>query len=114
MLEITKFFQTAPVWTKRDHPKVDVLAKPVAFIRVENQTVVRIKNANYRGAIFDGTFCCADEVVEAGDGWVGVHVYCLWFGHRSKKLSIIMKVESISSFEILNGYTGDVVVDLSS
>jgi hypothetical protein len=98
-------------------PDTEPRAKPTGWQTVSNSTVLKVQKGTYRNAVFSGVFL-VDEVEtskhkDTKDGWSVAIVYCLWFGTRLKTRGIELKYEAESS-ELIKGYTGEVVSNLST
>lgn len=111
------FYTSAPTMNEASIPHLAPLAKPTKWESVANVTVLRVQNASYRNAVFNGVFA-VDEVETAKhqnlkDGWSVAIVYCLWFGTRLKTRGIELKYQ-VDTSELLKNYTGDVVSNLST
>lgn len=50
------FYLTAPKWNDKKCPHKDPLAKPIKNKTLSGVTVIKVKNAKYRHATFDGIF----------------------------------------------------------
>ena len=111
------FYTSAPLMSGSLAPDTSPLAKPTKWEIVKNKTVLEIKIGTYRSAVFDGIFV-VDELEtsksrDLNDGWSMAIVYCLWFGTRLKTRGIKLKYQS-SGAELIHGYTGHVVTNLST
>lgn len=112
----TLFYSEAPVMSSSIAPDTEPLAKPTSWQTVSNSTVLKVLKGTYRNAVFDGIFL-VDEVETAKhkdskDGWSIAIVYCLWFGTRLKTRGVELKYQAESS-ELIKGYSGEVVSNLS-
>ena len=111
------FFTSAPLMNSSLAPKTEPLAKPTRWQTVSNATVLKVQTGTYRKAVFSGVYLI-DEIATAKhkdskDGWSIAIVYCLWFGTRLKTRGIELKYQAESS-ELIKGYTGEVVSNLST
>ena len=110
------FFTSAPLMSSSLVPNTEPLAKPTSWQTVSNATVLKVLKGTYRNAVFEGVFL-VDEVEtskhkDSKDGWSIAIVYCLWFGTRLKTRGIELKYQAEGS-ELLKGYSGEVVSNLS-
>jgi len=92
-------------------PRTDSSAGIVSVRRVENARALKVSNASYRGAAFDG-------IVELADSDNGSHshgeggrprVRLRWFDHVAARGFVSLKVDR---FETIENYSGDVVDSL--
>jgi hypothetical protein len=109
------FYFSAKVWDKSaDAPHTSKRAMPTATEHVRNARVIVVKDAKYRGAIFDGTFLLGDnnELPFPRKDMHGVEVYCCWFGYRLKTSGLNFTVD-MSKAKVINNFSGDVASNLS-
>jgi hypothetical protein len=87
---------------------------PTATEYVRNASVIVVKYAKYRGAIFDGTFLLGDnnELPLPRKDTYGVEVYCCWFGYRLKTSGLNFTVD-MSNAKVIKNFSGDVASNLS-
>lgn len=111
------FYTQAPLMSSSLAPDTEPLAKPTSWQTVSNATVLKVLKGAYRNAVFEGVFL-VDELETAKhkdskDGWSIAIVYCLWFGTRLKTRGIELKYQAEGS-ELVKGYSGEVVTNLST
>ncbi len=108
------FYLNAPAWDYEKCPHVCENAVPVKTQSISNVSVIKIKNASYRNAKFDGTFVIVNGsgIKEARNGLGKKKVFCLWFGHRLAA-DYPELTFNIKDAEVIEGYRGKVVVDIS-
>jgi hypothetical protein len=109
------FYTSADVWlNKNDAPNTSKGAKPSSLTAVKNARVIVVKEAQFRRATIGGTFLLGDKnkTPLARKGKILVEVYCCWFGLRLKTRGLHFKV-NMSTAEIIENYSGNVVSDLN-
>ena len=111
------FYSQAPVMDDASTPHLSQLAKPTGWQTVSNAIVLKVQKGTYRNAFFEGVFLVDESETakhkDSKDGWSIAIVYCLWFGTRLKTRGIELKYQAESS-ELIKGYTGEVVSNLST
>ena len=84
---------------------------------VTGATVLKVSTGKYRRAVFSGTFLVNEAATEkqkhSKDGWRIAIVECMWFGHRLKTQDGIQLKYQVEGSEIVRGYAGEVVSNLS-
>jgi hypothetical protein len=84
---------------------------------VTGATMMKVASGRYRHAVFSGTFLVNEAATEkhkhSKDGWRIAIVECMWFGRRLKTQDGIQLTYKVEGSEIIRGYTGDVVCNLS-
>lgn len=110
-----KFYFSAEVWDKSAAPHTSKRAMPTATEHVRNARVIVVKDAKYRGAIFDGTFLLGDnnELTLPHNDLHSVEVYCCWFGYRLKTSGLNFTVDT-SKAKVIKNFSGNVVSNLST
>ena len=75
--------------------------------------VAHLKNATYRGAVFDGTFLLSESVVLplAKEGKQRVKFECCWYGHRLKQFEPKFLIDLATSI-VDENYKGEVFTNL--
>ena len=98
-----------PIWDKTKCPDLSKLAKVKGTVHLQNVRVIKVKNATYRGAVFNGIFHLSNTVkLPIGDsGTKRVEVYCGWFGHRLKTRGLKFQID-LSTAVIDDNFSGDV------
>lgn len=107
------WYFAAPVWEERnDCPNTSKIAVPCSPKFVKHAPVIHVKDACYRGAVFDGTFVLSNDVVLPlpTSGTERVEVYCRWFGRRLKTGGIHFQVDMAKCKAVAN-YSGSVSSD---
>lgn len=108
-----ELYYRAPVWDGNQCPTTSKRAKPIKWQAVHNITAVRMVNATYRSAVFNGVFALDDRESITTDkhGWnVGVF-FCLWHDHRIKSRGIKIRFDPTTS-QVIKNYSGEVVSGL--
>lgn len=103
----------APLWEERnDCPNTTKIAVPSSPKFVKNKAVIHVKEAFYRGSVFDGTFVLSDDVTLPlpNSGQERVEVYCRWFGHRLKTSGLHFQVD-MAKCKVVRNYSGSVSSD---
>lgn len=93
----------------------DPKAKVSHVLKVSQARTVRVKHASYRGAsIANYHFLPAGDpaIREVADQMYELEVLCLWYRWKPKNSWMRLKVLS-SEFEIVESFTGSVVVNIS-
>ena len=109
------FYFSSKVWNEQQEvPNTSTRAQPSSPLAVRNARVIIVKEARYRGAIISGTFVLGNQndMSLPRNGWQIIEVYCCWFGLRLKTRGLHFKV-NMSNAEVVNGYSGLVVSNLS-
>jgi hypothetical protein len=109
------FYTSADEWDgSSPPPRTNKDAKPSSQASVQNARVIVVKDALYRRATISGTFLLGDKnkTPLARKGKILVEVYCCWFGLRLKTRGLHFKV-NMSTAEIIENYSGNVVSDLN-
>lgn len=110
-------YRTAPIITPGDVPSTSKLAKPTMWEPVTGATVLKVASGRYRQAVFSDTFLVNEAATEkhkhSKDGWRIAIVECMWFGRRLKTQDGIQLKYKVEGSEIIRGYTGGVVCNLS-
>lgn len=107
-------YSTPPFWTNQPH--TNKYAKPkLPSHHVTKATVIVVKNAFYRNAVFDGIFLISPNkippLVKAKER---VEVECRWFDARLKTRGIRILVDNTNGNAVIDyDYTGDVVCNLA-
>ena len=109
-----KFYTDADEWDDERCPHTNRHAKPTKWDPVKNSSVIQVKNATYRLAVFSGDFLIDDSyaVRTLQNGRMACRVFCRWFDHRLKTNGIRITF-SARDFKILKKYYGHVVSNLS-
>jgi hypothetical protein len=104
-----------PIWDKTKCPDLSKLAKVKGTVHLQNVRVIKVKNATYRGTVFNGTFHLSNAVkLPIGDsGTKRVEVYCGWFGHRLKTRGLKFQID-LSTAVIDDNFSGDVDNNLAN
>lgn len=104
-----------PIWDKTKCPDLSKLAKVKGTVHLQNVRVIKVRNATYRGAVFNGTFHLSNAVkLPIGDsGTKRVEVYCGWFGHRLKTRGLKFQID-LSTSVIDDNFSGDVDNNLAN
>jgi hypothetical protein len=104
-----------PIWDKTKCPDLSKLAKVKGTVHLQNVRVIKVKNATYRGTVFNGTFHLSNAVkLPIGDsGTKRVEVYCGWFGHRLKTRGLKFQID-LSTAVIDDNFSGDVDNNLTN
>jgi len=109
------FYLKAPKWNDKKCPHKDPLAKPTKTKTLSGVTVIKVKNAKYRLATFDGIFA----VVNGRDikvSRLGKHtkkVFCTWYGHSVLTDYPELTLDPVNT-EVIENYNGKVVIDLGT
>lgn len=110
------FYFKAELWDEDDKniPHTSKLARPVAWERVSNTTVIELVGAAYRGAVFDGVFALDERypIKTNKQGWNEAIFFCCWFGHRLKTRGIKIAYNPATA-KMIKGYSGEVAKNLS-
>lgn len=109
-----EFYYSANVWDQKLCPSTSKSAKPTCWSNVSNATVVKIVDGKYRTAVFSGIFVLDETMPISIDkrGWTTGIFFCRWFEHRLQSRGIKIKFNS-SNYEIIKGYSGEVVSNLA-
>ena len=104
-----------PIWDKTKCPDLSKLAKVKGTVHLQNVRVIKVRNATYRGTVFNGTFHLSNAVkLPIGDsGTKRVEVYCGWFGHRLKTRGLKFQID-LSTAVIDDNFSGDVDNNLAN
>jgi hypothetical protein len=104
-----------PIWDKTKCPDLSKLAKVKGTVHLQNVRVIKVKNATYRGTVFNGTFHLSNAVkLPIGDsGTKRVEVYCGWFGHRLKTRGLKFQID-LATAVIDDNFSGDVDNNLAN
>ena len=109
------FYSSAPRWDDTQCPHTFKEAKPVAWLKVDDASVVRVFPATYRHATFSGVFLLASEDIRSNQrGELAIRVYCRWFGHKLKGGGANTFSLKAKHFEILPSWSGEIVTDLAA
>ena len=77
------FYLTAPKWVNKKCPDKDPLAKPIKTKTLSGVTVIRVKNARYRLAEFDGIFAVVNgndiKISKSGKATKKIFFFLLYF-----------------------------------
>lgn len=107
------FYLKAPKWNDKKCPRKDPAAKPIKAKTLSGVTVIKVKNAKYRLAEFDGIFAVVNgrDIKVSKSGKATKKVFCLWHGHSipTDYPELTLDLENI---EVIEGYKGKVVVDI--
>lgn len=111
------FYKGAPAWTKevtqKQCPHTSPKAKPKQTKEIINATVISVKNAQYRDAMFSGTFLLAEGVsFNMSKPPKTLEVYCLWYGYRLRTRGIKLIIDPKTT-EIIANYDGEIVTNLA-
>ena len=109
------FYLTAPNWNSKKCPDQDAHAKPIKTKSLSGVTVIRVKNARYRLAEFDGVFAVVNgsDIKVSKSGKATKKVFCLWYGHRLPTDYPELTLD-LENTELIEKYKGKVVVDIGS
>jgi hypothetical protein len=95
-------------------PNTDPRAKPNKFKPAPvGRTIVRVRRASYRNAIFDGVFVVANSKDPHGRNRLGhatLEVECHWYGWRP--ITRWIRITLSDAPEYLKDYKADVVTNL--
>ena len=107
------FYLTAPKWNDKKCPHKDPSAKPIKSKTLSGVTVIKVKNAKYRLASFDGVFAVVNgsDIKLSKSGKSTKKVFCLWHG-RSIPTDYPELTLDLANTEVIEGYKGKVVVDI--
>ena len=85
------------------------------MVHLQNVRVIKVKNATYRNAVFNGTFHLSNAVKLPilKTGIQRVEVYCGWFGHRLKTRGLKFQID-LSTAVIDDNFSGDVDNNLAT
>lgn len=108
------FYLKADKWNDRKCPKESKVAEPAKWRTVQDATVIKVTNAKYRKAEFDGYFLVVNgnSIKEGKLGKGKKKVFCLWFGHQIKTDFPELTID-IATTELIENYKGKVVIDLA-
>ena len=89
-------------------------ATVTAYRKVKNVAAIEIINGFYRGSEINGIFEVAntEDPVKEKNGKLKVEVLCGWFGIKPRTTWI--HITLTGKWEILESYSGDVALNLSS
>jgi len=109
------FYLKAYKWNDRKCPKESKVAVPVKWRTVKDATVIKVTNAKYRKAEFDGVFLVVNgnSIKESKSGKGKKKVFCLWYGHQIKTDFPELTID-IATTELIENYKGKVVIDLAT
>ena len=104
-----------PLWDKKNCPDLNKLAKVKGMVHLQNVRVIKVKNATYRNAVFNGTFHLSNAVKLpiVKTGIQRVEVYCGWFGHRLKTRGLKLQID-LSTAVIEDNFSGEVDNNLAN
>ena len=104
-----------PLWDKKNCPDLSKLAKVKGMVHLQNVRVIKVKNATYRNAAFNGTFHLSNAVKLPilKTGIQRVEVYCGWFGHRLKTRGLKFQID-LSTAVIDDNFSGEVDNNLAN
>jgi hypothetical protein len=104
-----------PLWDKKNCPDLSKLAKVKGMVHLQNVRVIKVKNATYRNAVFNGTFHLSNAVKLpiVKTGIQRIEVYCGWFGHRLKTRGLKFQID-LSTAVIDDNCSGDVDNNLAT
>jgi hypothetical protein len=104
-----------PLWDKKNCPDSSKLAKVRGMVHLQNVRVIKVKNATYRNAVFNGTFHLSNAVKLPilKTGIQRVEVYCGWFGHRLKTRGLKFQID-LSTAVIDDNFSGEVDNNLAN
>ena len=104
-----------PLWDKKNCPDLNKLAKVKGMVHLQNVRVIKVKNATYRNAVFNGTFHLSNAVKLpiVKTGIQRIEVYCGWFGHRLKTRGLKFQIY-LSTAVIDDNFSGDVDNNLAT
>ncbi len=107
------FYLNAPKWNNKKCPDKDSLAKPIKTKSLSGVTVIRVKNARYRLAEFNGIFAVVNgsDIKISKSGKATKKVFCLWHGH-SLPADYPELTLDLENTEVIENYKGKVVVDI--
>jgi hypothetical protein len=110
-----EFYLTAPRWNDKKCPHSDPYAKPIKTKNFSGVTVIRVKNAKYRLAEFDGVFAVVNgrDIKISKSGKATKKVFCLWHGH-SLPTDYPELTLDLENTEVIENYKGKVVVDIGN
>jgi len=108
------FYLKAPKWNDKKCPHTSKVAEPVKWRTVKDATVIKVTNATYRKAEFDGVFLVVNgnSIKESKSGKGKKKVFCLWYGHQIKTDFPELTLD-IATTELIENYKGKVVIDLA-
>jgi hypothetical protein len=107
------FYLKAPKWNDKKCPRKDPLAKPTKSKTLSGVTVIKVKNAKYRLATIDGIFAVVNgrDIKVSKSGKATKKVFCTWYGHSIPTDYPELTLDPKNT-EVIEGYTGKVVVDI--
>ena len=107
------FYLTAPNWNSKKCPDKDPLAKPIKTKTLSGVTVIRVKNAKYILAEFEGVFAVVNgsDIKVSKSGKATKKVFCLWHGHRLPTDFPELTLD-LENTEVIENYKGKVVIDI--
>ena len=109
------FYLKAPKWNDKKCPHKDPSAKPTKTKTLSGVTVIKVKNAKYRLATFDGIFAVVNgrDIKVSKSGKHTKKVFCTWYGH-----SVLTDYPELTldpaNTEVIENYSGKVIVDLGA
>jgi hypothetical protein len=107
------FYLQAPKWNSKKCPDKDSFAQPTMTKKLSGVTVIKVRNAKYRLATIEGIFAVVNgrDIKISKSGKATKKVFCTWYGHSIPtdypELTLDLK-----NTEVIEGYTGIVVVDI--
>jgi hypothetical protein len=108
----------APIWdksvSKKLCPDTSKIAKPVRWLKANDELVIEAPEVMYRSAHFSGTFILVEgkQLPLPKNGWCVVEVYCLWFGHRLKTRGPRFKI-NMSKAKVRKANGCEVVINIA-
>lgn len=108
------FYWKAALWDDDHCPNAARLARPSAFKRVSAATAIKLTNASYRLAKFQGVFAMDESsaISIEKNGKCSCIVYCLWFNRRLQTRGMRISFAPEDA-KILKNYSGQVVTNIS-
>lgn len=107
------FYLTAPKWNDKKCPHKDPQAEPIKTKALSGVTVIKVKNAKYRNAKFDGVFAVVNgnNIKVSASGKATKKVFCLWYGH-SLPTDYPELTLDLANTQLIENYKGRVVIDI--
>ncbi len=93
-------------------PDTSKVAKPISFRTVENKLVVKVEESFFRGSHFKSCYFEVADKKEPIDTYMGkqrIEVKVLWFGRKPR--TSWAHITLVGNYELIYGYTGEVVND---
>jgi hypothetical protein len=105
-----------PSWNHGVTPRTDPAARVRKHRAVQHRHVIRVTNASYRSAVFDGVFDLeeqggSDPIRVTPKGKSYARVVCAWYGVTPDTEFPGIDLSS-AEYELLADFSGDVVDDI--